>query len=251
MFDSNVRIKNPDFNKELRLVSKLLKKNKIKNAICLLCSKNKNYNIDNFKKEINKYKNLIPAIELKNNSQISLNKIVKNKIKLVKIHPRNMGVSINNQEFYIDLSKRIFSSNLNLMFCTLNSFSKYFHLEEPLELLISKISNLNKRNKIILMHAGGTSMLRFYEKFRFDENIIFDLSYTIFHYKKTTLEKDIIFLLKKFDKRVVIGSDYPDISYKKYLDSVKKILAASKLDKKKKENIIFNNLNKLKDKFYE
>ena len=52
------------------------------------------------------------------------------------------------------------------MFCTFESFEKkcldYDYLE-----YISKLVNLTKTIKVILMHSGGANILRYYERFRF------------------------------------------------------------------------------------
>ena len=98
------------------------------------------------------------------------------------------------------------------------------------------------------MHAGGTNMLRFYERLRFKKNIIFDLSYTSQHFLESTLYKDIIFLINNFDQKIIFGSDYPSkkiILTNKFLQRVKKHLS-----KKKYENIIFKNLEKIINEAY-
>ena len=98
------------------------------------------------------------------------------------------------------------------------------------------------------MHSGGPNILQYYEKFRFCENIFFDLSYTIAHYKNTSIEKDIIFLFQKFDKRLISGSDYPSIKIKLHWKNLIKIMKKSKISKIKKNNILYNNLNNICEK---
>ena len=130
------------------------------------------------------------------------------------------------------------------MWCTLDSWhNKVSGSNEQLDLL-TKITN-NSHKKFILMHGGGPDLLKYYEKFRFNENVYLDLSYTIHHYKNTSLENDIIFLFKKFDKRIVTGTDYPDIKFKEYYKNLKKLITKAKINKNKRSNILFNNIKKL------
>ena len=131
------------------------------------------------------------------------------------------------------------------MWCTLDSwYNKISETNEQLDLL-SNIINNTKKNKFILMHGGGPDLLKFYEKFRFNENVFLDLSYTLYHYRKTSLEKDIIFLFNKFDKRLVTGTDFPDIDLNDYYKNLNRLIKKSKISKKKLNNILYKNLNKL------
>ena len=93
------------------------------------------------------------------------------------------------------------------------------------------------------MHGGGVNLLKFYEKFRFTENVYLDLSYTMEQYLQTTLKKDMIFLLKNFDKRILVGSDYPTFSIKKFKNSLNILINESKINNTKKKNILENNIN--------
>ena len=93
------------------------------------------------------------------------------------------------------------------MFCSFTSFDKNI-LDYDLLDFISKLVNLTKKIKVIIMHYGGTQLLGFYERLRFKENIILDLSYTAQHFLETNLFNDIV-LIKNFDQKVIIGSDIP------------------------------------------
>ena len=95
------------------------------------------------------------------------------------------------------------------------------------------------------MHGGGPNLLKFYEKFRFLNNVYIDLSYTLLHYQKTSLEKDIIFLMRNFDKRLTIGSDFPEFKLNDLVKISKKYFIKSKISEIKRKNIFSNNLKKL------
>ena len=93
------------------------------------------------------------------------------------------------------------------------------------------------------MHGGGSELLKVYERFRFKKNVFIDLSYTAQHFKKTSLFEDIIFLMKKFDKRLIIGSDYPSKDYQEFKNIHKQ--AKKKIGKIKTDNIFYKNLRKI------
>lgn len=246
IFDSNIRINKKNYDLFLKNLRAKKKSYRIKKAICLLCSQNKHYDITEFAKTIKKYSEFTPAIELKKTvSRRTLKEIKKNKIKLIKIHPRHLGVHFSRKNYYLKLINKIKKFNFIIMWCTLDSWlEKISSSDEQLNLL-SKIIFKAKNNKFILMHGGGPELLKYYEKFRFNENVYLDLSYTIHHYKKTSLEKDIIFLFNKFDKRLITGTDFPDINFKDYYKNLKKLLLKSNVSKKKINNILFGNLKKL------
>jgi predicted TIM-barrel fold metal-dependent hydrolase len=130
------------------------------------------------------------------------------------------------------------------MWCTFDGWVKKANETNQLELL-SKLINLVPNNKIILMHGGGPNLLKFYEKFRFINNVFLDLSYTLVQFQKTSLEKDIIFLMNKFDKRIIVGCDYPTFNLNTYLSILRRLLKISKINKNKKQNILKNNIKKI------
>ena len=95
------------------------------------------------------------------------------------------------------------------------------------------------------MHGGGPNLLRYYEKFRFINNVFIDVSYTLIQYENTSVEKDIIFLMNKFDKRLIFGSDYPIFKLDKYKKCFDKLIKKSKINKKKINNLKYFNLSNI------
>ena len=100
------------------------------------------------------------------------------------MHPRFLNKKINkNFNFY----KKIFSycekNKINIFLCTFFGWKNEVLVSNELD-LISRLANLLKKSKLILMHGGGTNILSFYERFRFKENIYLDLSYTLQHFIK-------------------------------------------------------------------
>jgi len=66
--------------------------------------------------------------------------------------------------------------------------------------------------KFLLLHAGGASALGFYEAVAQQQNVMLDLSYSLTRYAGTSLALDHRFLIERFDRRTVWGSDFPEVS---------------------------------------
>ena len=164
----------------------------------------------------------------------------------IKFHPRNLSLKIGSN-FYVKAFKILNKTKLNIMWCTFDGWSTKKISETNQIDFLSRLINLIDNNKIILMHSGGPNILKYYEKFRFVENVYFDLSYTLSHYVNTSIENDIIFLFKNFDKRIVCGTDFPTFSFEKHQIILKKILKKSKISKNKFLNITYRNLNKINE----
>lgn len=247
IFDSNTRINTEDYQSSLKKLSNKLIKYKINKAICILCSKSKKYNVEEFLKEISTYKNLTPVIELrKKDCNLNFLKYLKKiGVKAIKIHPRNLNCKYSNQKFYKTLLKNVHKFNFLVLWCTLDSWENYYSVQDDQINLLSDISNNNKRLKIILMHGGSSNLLRYYEKFRFNKNMYIDLSYTIDKFKKTSILNDIVFLLNNFNKRITMGTDYPDITFQKHYQNLRYILKKNKILKSKSKYFLNLNLDKI------
>ena len=194
-----------------------------------------------------KFSNLTPVAFLRNtkNLKSEIDNIIKLKYRFVKIHPRKLKINYQNIKFY----KKVFlklkkKTNIIILWCTFDGWTNQANELNQIEVL-SKLINLAPKNKIILMHGGGPNLLKFYEKFRFLNNVYIDLSYTLLHYQKTSLEKDIIFLMRNFDKRLTIGSDFPEFKLNDLVKISKKYSIKSKISEIKRKNIFSNNLKKL------
>ena len=64
----------------------------------------------------------------------------------------------------------------------------------------------------ILAHAGGPDILRLAYVIRHCPNAFLDLSFTLSRYLGSSVEKDIKYLMRTFEKRLIFGSDFPEIS---------------------------------------
>jgi len=241
VFDSCVYPKDYKFN-SIKDLANNLKKNKIYRALCM---SKPNTNLKLFFDNTLKFDNLVPIASLKGKKdlRLQLEKIKKIGFKFLKIHPRFLNLPITeNWKFYDNIFKLNEKYKLKILLCTLNSWEK-----EPNDLdlvhFIFKISKKFKNQKIILMHGGGSEILKYYEIFRFSENIFLDISYSMMHYQKTSLEENFKFLMKKFDKRLILGSDFPCFNFNNFNKAIQKY--SINITDEKKKNFMFQNLESL------
>lgn len=245
MIDSCIHFK----KNNLRFISKISEKlssSKINFALAMYDYEKSFKNRKIFHDNCKKFKNLIPVGLLRdvNNVKKEINNILKLKYKFIKIHPRMLKRNLSDEKFYTKVFKELNKTNLTILWCTFDGWENKASDINQLD-FISKLINLTKKNKIILMHGGGPNIIKYYEKFRFIKRVYLDLSYTLPHYYESSVEKDIIFLMKRFDQRLLVGTDFPTISLEKHYKILNKIIKKSKLNNLKKNNILYKNLEKI------
>lgn len=94
--------------------------------------------------------------------------------------------------------------------------------------------------RVVLVHGGDVQLLRYAELVRFNSNLLLDLSLTLMKYARSSLDADLAFLFNQFDRRICIGSDWPEYS----LEAVRRRFEhfAKDLSDAKRANIAAGNL---------
>lgn len=64
--------------------------------------------------------------------------------------------------------------------------------------------------RIVLVHGGDVDLMRYAELTRFNPNLLLDLSLTLMKYAGSSLDLDLAFLFRHFDRRICIGTDWPE-----------------------------------------
>jgi len=230
------KIKKNSFKKILYLH----KENKLKGFSAVGIPRIGNYNHKLFFQKISNYKFIHPVagIDLNNDIEKEFNEIKKLGYRSIKIHPRSCGISIEN----LDYDKLAFFCNknkFNILICTyFNKKIENTYSEDPKLSLIKFLKKL-ERNKILLMHGGCERVMEFAELIRFNQNIFLDLSLTLMKYQGSSVDNDLKFLFNNFDRKITLGSDYPELNYPLFLKRIKffsKNVAINKL-----KNIYFKN----------
>ena len=148
----------------------------------------------------------------------------------IKIHPRFQSLPWEGT-WLADMLDTAKSADMFVAYCTY-AFTKASEMRgDPYNFLVDAMGKVPDA-KIILMHGGGTDLLKYSELVRHSENLLLDLSFTLCKYKGSSIDFDLRFLFENFDQRICIGSDFPDFSpfelterfnhFSKDLDSEKK-----------------------------
>jgi predicted TIM-barrel fold metal-dependent hydrolase len=157
----------------------------------------------------------------------------------IKLHPRIGDFKINDPllPYVIDCANEL---GLVVLFCTYfysNKQGNYINNVDSLGEMLTKVS---PTSKVILLHGGAVRLLETMEIVRAFPNTILDLSLTMCKYKGSSLDMDITFLFREFDRRICIGTDHPEISHKQLRERFNYF--ASFTTQEKAENIAYKNI---------
>jgi len=159
--------------------------------------------------------------------------------KGIKIHPREPAMSLKDPRLVktFQVAARL---ELPIFLCT------YFHsavsgypTQDPL-FDIAALLRRAPRARVLLVHGGDVNLLRYAEMVRFNPNLLLDLSMTFMKYRSSSLDLDIRFLFEQFDRRICVGTDFPEYTHGEVR---KRFIEMSKgISRTKLENIAFRNI---------
>ncbi len=159
--------------------------------------------------------------------------------KGVKLHPKDPRLDLSDPRFppFLEIAHR---RSLPVFLCTyLHSPLADYPSTDPLYQWISILKKVPEA-RVVLIHGGDVRLLQYAEVVRFNPNLLLDLSQTIMKYPGSSLDLDLRFLFESFDRRICIGTDFPEYS----LQAVKKRFEkfALGLSQEKSDNIAFRNI---------
>lgn len=156
----------------------------------------------------------------------------------LKIHPRFSDISLdcNRLPYIIKIAGE---AGLVVVICTYFYSNNLCSLNNNLFKLVELIRK-TKDTKIILLHGGTTNLLEMSEICRVFPNTLLDLSFTMCKYEGSSLDLDISYLYKFFDRRICIGSDNPDFKLLNLRERFE--FFAQGLTEDKAKNIAYRNL---------
>lgn len=126
----------------------------------------------------------------------------------IKLHPRYSK---------IDISSNLVSAVLNaardrelvVFYCTyMHGGLDQMPDEDPFTALVRSLKSAPGA-KVVLVHGGDVELLRYMQLVRFNDNLLLDLSHTLLKYPGSSLDLDIGHLFRHFDRRICVGSDWP------------------------------------------
>lgn len=182
-------------------------------------------------------------IEIVDNNKLLINKILELKklgYKGLKIHPRFSKLSIIDSRI-IKLIKICNDNDLVVLLCTHFCGNSKSDTSNSLQSLRELLSDLDG-NKILLLHGGTVNLLSLIEICSPYQNALIDLSYTICKYEGSSIDLDLRWAFKNYDRRICIGSDYPEFSIQKLRERFR--FLAHEISFDKLENIAYKNIIK-------
>lgn len=170
--------------------------------------------------------------------KVRLEKIRKLGYLGIKLHPRISNFTPNKGT--VEIVKIASELGLIVLLCTYSYSGGLANKLTP-ELIMEFLDQLGS-SKIILLHAGGVRLLEYMEIARAFQNVLLDLSLTICKYSGSSLDQDIRFLFHSFDRRICIGSDFPEFDQVALRERF--AYFGQGLPSEKLENIAYSNLIK-------
>lgn len=157
----------------------------------------------------------------------------------IKLHPRigQFMMDDENLPFVIDKANEL---GLVVLLCTYFYSNKQSTKVNNVDMLGDMLLHVKESSKVVLLHGGGVRLLETMEIVRAFPNTILDLSLTLCKYAGSSLDLDIQFLFQQFDRRVCVGSDFPEISLTMLRDRFEHFSESISLEKA--ENIAYKNI---------
>jgi len=160
--------------------------------------------------------------------------------KGIKIHPRMSGINLADKRIQKAIGIAT-GFDMVSMLCTVHKPPSK-PLGRPVYDVIHEICDVSRKSKLILMHGGYYEILQVSEIVRSFENVLLDVSATIMRFKDTHIISDFKFLFQTFDRRLCIGSDFPEYTMSDVLNVIELYDLFDNIDQSKIHNILYNNL---------
>jgi predicted TIM-barrel fold metal-dependent hydrolase len=97
----------------------------------------------------------------------------------------------------------------------------------------------------VLLHGGGSWILQLAEAIRDCPNAFLDISFTLQRYRTSSVTADLQYLVSNFDRRLIFGSDFPEISIASALATFHEITEG--ISSEKRTNVLEANLGRILD----
>ena len=131
--------------------------------------------------------------------------------KGMKVHPRLLNMSLTDVRLSALLAQ-LEQAGLPLFLCTYAHDALLSWPDaDPFAALVALLRPFPAL-KTVLVHGGDVSVLRFAELVRHNDNLLLDLSFTLCKYAGSSVDLDLAFLFRSFDRRICVGSDFPEFS---------------------------------------
>ncbi len=157
----------------------------------------------------------------------------------VKIHPRFSGLTRSLDTLGPAL-RAAGEADLTVFFCTYMHGPLPSHPTRDPFLSLVELLREAPETRVILVHGGDVEVMRYAELVRFNSNLLLDLSLTLMKYEGSSVDLDLAFLFRHFDRRICIGTDWPEYGPDQL--RVRFDHFACDLPEEKRHNIAYRNL---------
>jgi predicted TIM-barrel fold metal-dependent hydrolase len=159
----------------------------------------------------------------------------------VKIHPRRLQISLEDQRLSALLAE-LERERMTLFLCTYAYTAvEQWRDADPFAALVRLLKKFPAL-RTVLLHGGDVNVLRYAELVRHNHNLLLDLSFTLCKYEGSSIDLDLSFLFHAFDRRICVGSDFPDFQLMQCRERFQRFSEGIAADKV--ENIAFRNLSR-------
>ena len=130
----------------------------------------------------------------------------------IKLHPRfHRYDPLDSRVLALLEEMAAWSASPAIWICTMFHYRNGTLRKGPVE-AIYELVNSFPRLRFVLAHGGGPDLLRLATALRPCPNAMLDLSFTLVHFAGSSVETDLRYLLDCFDRRLVFGSDFPEVA---------------------------------------
>jgi hypothetical protein len=184
------------------------------------------------------FPSLVPVAGL-SQKDLGLDELKAMGFRAVKVHPRLTGLEIKSERFG-QVLRESESTGLPVFLCTyqFGGPGEQPHTDPFYELArqLAKAPGA----KVVLLHGGAVEILKYAELARAHPNLLLDLSFTLMKYEGSSIDLDLAFLLRRFDRRLCLGVDFPDFGHGEVRRRFETL--TSGIEPEKAHNVGFGNL---------
>jgi predicted TIM-barrel fold metal-dependent hydrolase len=130
----------------------------------------------------------------------------------IKLHPRLSDFSLGD-DCLIDAFRAAGAVDLPVFLCTYcHQPVEHAPLSDPLYGLARALRAVPDV-RLVLLHGGDVELMRYMQLVRHSPNILIDLSFTMMKYAGSSLDLDLAYIMRGFNRRTCFGVDHPEYAH--------------------------------------
>jgi hypothetical protein len=169
----------------------------------------------------------------------------------IKIHPRFSQVNLENNRVVDKIVSAAHQCSLMVYICTILRAPVGPNALPP-HYLIAQIAERHSEGDIVFLHGGYTDIFHTGEIIRDYPNAWLDLSFTFMRFRKSSLAIDCGYLMETLDRKVMIGTDFPEYTPKQLFGALDDYVfqrSDLELTDDKIRNVLCRNIETLVNKY--